>query len=168
MDNHSSRPGECRRSVAEPHRINDRMRFSLKTLASVVAVSAVLTVAGIWGYRLINGQSVAGHTAVTANRVFGSRLTIPDSATDINFYYDLCWIEADFAISEQAFLTWCKEQGWSPITVDENAEIVFKPARTALDTNSVSIHSGYTFQTPNGAGAYDRNTGRAFIHHYDC
>lgn len=146
------------------------MRFGLKSLGVIVAMIAVSIVVVKWGYLQLNGQSGASQTASTANHVFSSRVVLPASASDVNFYTDLCWIEADFAISEQAFLSWCEQHGWSQNPIDAKVGAVFIPARTSpiAEQGRSRIFKGYEYQTSSGTGVYDVDRGRACISHYDC
>ena len=147
----------------------EQMRFSLRIVLLMVAAAAVVTLVGAFSYRQFVGQTGAGTSPDFANRSFSSRLEIPDSATDINFYVDLCWIEADFSISEEAFLKWCRQQGWPVATVDSRTRVVFRFARSSpnADKEFPAVSNGYIVDTATGQVIYDVERRRGCITHYD-
>lgn len=146
------------------------MRFSVRFLLLMVALAAGLTLVAAIGYRQMVGQRGAGASPDFANNVFSSRLKIPGSATDVNFYVDVCWIEADFAISEAEFLSWCRQQGWAATVVDPRSRLVFHFARSSpsADNGMPAVSNGYMAETSTGQVIYDVHLGRACIAHYDC
>lgn len=145
------------------------MRFSIKSLLVFVGVAAVITVAGVTGYRFLFGNSGYQASSDTANLAFSSRLILPPSATDVNYYADGCIIEADFAISEEAFLRWCEQQTWMPVEIGPKGGM-FDHARSSpnVDNGPQFVSKGYQIDTPAGYVTYDADAGRVSIWHYDC
>ncbi len=145
------------------------MRFGLRSSGLFVALLAGCAWIGAWATRQLMSRSSSGEGAISANRAFESRVIIPSSATDVCFYVDGCWIEADFAITEKDFLSWCGHHGWTVARIAEHPK-VFKPARTSPLARHRQIRTtkGYECQTSSGTVIFDLNRGRACIRHYDC
>ena len=120
------------------------MKFGLKHLFALLTVSAGICATVVGVNRFINGVSVSDTSPIVANRYFGKRLRLPESASHVDFDSDFLWIGVEFTISDTDLWEWCAEQNW---TVK-------------------SASNGFHITLPNGSGEYDLNTSRARLRHY--
>ena len=137
------------------------MKFSLKPLLLLVAAVSVLILIGSFAIRSYHRHAGVTHTGVssqTANQILPASLALPDTASDITVYVDFGAAESEFAISEEAFLAWCKSQDWScsPISTPTT---YFEPMH--LPADSRPVNRGYTFAPPDGQGVFDSERLRA-------
>ena len=137
------------------------MKFSLKFLLMLVAAVAILILIGSFSLRTFQqhgGVSQTGVSHQTANRYLPSELTLPNQASDVTFHVDFGAAESEFAISEEAFLAWCKSRDWScsPISTPTT---YFEPMH--LPADSRPVNRGYTFAPPDGQGVFDSERLRA-------
>ena len=137
------------------------MKFSLKSLLLLVAAVSVLILIGSFAIRSYHRHAGVTHTGVssqTANQILPASLALPDTASDITVYVDFGAAESEFAVSEDAFLAWCKSRGWTPTRISSPIPY-FEPMCLQADTRSVS--RGYTFVPPDGDGVFDAERSRA-------
>lgn len=97
---------------------------------------------------------------------------IPSSASDINIFKNenlSGMFLADFAISEDNFVSFAEEKGWELEAISGRENIfVAKPYFEEVENPRRAITSGYYFsdRARNGGGvtvAFDRNSGRGYI-----
>lgn len=144
-------------------------RYSVLTLMLAFLVLSVVCGVGSMFYRTIAGTEGAAVTPQAANSNLAPRLVLPMTAKDINFYRDMCWVEADFSISEDEFLKWCKTRNWTILDA-ANEEIVFTRARTASDAHlgSHRVVDGVGVKEFYLVVAFDNKLKRASVWRYTC
>ncbi|HBO43034.1 MAG TPA: hypothetical protein DD670_03690 [Planctomycetaceae bacterium] len=119
---------------------------------SVVAMSVrrvYLRHAGVSGYNV---------TASMANRMIWPELRLPAGASDVSYYVDFGRVEAEFAISGESLVEWCRSNGWTCEPIDSQRPY-FEP--WVLPGDSRSVANGYRFFPPDGDGIYDADRSRA-------
>ena len=137
------------------------MKFSLKSLLLLVAAVTVLILVGSFilrAYQRHVGVTRTGVSSQTANQHLSPSLMLPDAASDVTVYVDFGAAESEFAISEDAFLAWCKSRGWSPEPISTPTtyfDSMWLPA------DARSVNRGYTFTPPDGQGVFDSDRSRA-------
>jgi hypothetical protein len=140
------------------------MRMRTKTLI-VAAGLTLLTIALIapqssaW-IAIRQFLSVSGHgrSAQDANKYQWPALRLPEAASDVSYYIDHAWSEAEFAISENEFLQWCQASGWKTEKITRPGPY-FKPQMMRDDLRPVS--RGCVFYPPDGFGVFDAERSRA-------
>ena len=137
------------------------MKFRLSTLLLVVVLGAV-GIAGLYhacrAYMSSAGVLGRGASAEAANGWLWPELQLPPMASDVTFYTDFGVNEAEFAISEKAFLQWTQSKGWT-VTPIENPILYFEPMWLKADLRPV--RRGYSFAPPDGTGIFDADRNRA-------
>lgn len=141
------------------------VRFSLKQLFTVTTFVALAIVIGIGINRFVyrpylraRGVSANAATSQQANIWIWPNLRIPASASDVSYVTDAFGCEVKFAISERAFLDWCKGKNWK---VEEiTTPIPFFEGIISSEDNR-QVTDGYKFSPPDGAGVFDKARSRA-------
>lgn len=135
------------------------MKLSLKSLLALVTICAVVLAVGSCVYRNVRRQTIQLHvTSQVANRYLMPLLHLPDEAADVTIYVDFGAEEAEFAISEEAFLTWCNDRGWQMAPLTEPT-VYFEPM--CLPADNRIVRQGYTFWPAHGQGVFDAERCRA-------
>ena len=136
------------------------MKLKLLSLF-IAAVIVCFLIAAFSFYRIFRSSTARGTTATVANRVMWAGFELPASAADVTYYVDFGGCEAEFAISEADFLSWCSDRGWTVTKIDTPVPY-FKPI--LLPDDDHLVQHGYTFSLPDGDGVYDASTSRAAFH----
>lgn len=127
-------------------------------LVAACAIAILIGSFAFLAYQRNAGVTLSGVSSQTANQYLSSSLALSDAATDVTVYVDFGAAESEFAISEDAFLSWCDSRGWSPDPV-ATPTTYFDPMWLPSDTRVVN--RGYTFTLPDGRGVFDADRSRA-------
>ena len=97
------------------------------------------------------------------------QLALPETAADIRFYQHLKpdqVVVADFAVSEDAFLEWAKQQGWEPKPIQGTRTmrpgLRFGEATTVLITDGYSHINIFRGEPNPFSVTFDRKTKRVY------
>lgn len=101
--------------------------------------------------------SGSGSIPEEANKQLWDYLKIPLTARDVSYAVDRHGCEANFELSEQDFLAWCRANGWDLSSIDGRERYPHTLIRESRDTHA---NAGYTFSFPDGVGIYDRERNR--------
>lgn len=137
------------------------MRFSLRSLLLafvICAICIVVTLAVRRQYLRHAGVSDKGVSSHTANQMLPAGLRLPDTASDVTYYVDFGAAEAEFAVSEEDFVNWCRTNGWTVEPI-QSVSPYFEPM--CLPTDSRPVVRGYHFSPPDGQGTFDADRSRA-------
>lgn len=137
------------------------VRFTGKALLVVVAICSFLSFLAWNAYRTWQRQAGItrnGVAADVANDILWPRLRLPEDASDVTCYVDFGAAEAEFAISEESFLAWCKVNGWA-VEALVTPVPYFEPMVLPEDPRVVT--RGYGFTPPDGRGCFDSDRRRA-------
>jgi hypothetical protein len=132
-------------------------RFRLKTLFVATTLLSIAVAAFVVYCRNLSATG-AGTSHAIANRAMWTGLELPSYASDVTFYVDQYGCEAEFRISEQDFLDWCKGKGFRISRISSPVPY-FQPIALPGDERLVAY--GYEFSVPDGAGVFDADRGRA-------
>jgi hypothetical protein len=137
------------------------IRFSIRSLLIIIAICAigiVLTLAVRRQTLWLVGTTGTTASAHAANQILGDELRLPAAATDVTYYVDFGAAEAEFAVSEEDFLNWCRTKGWAVQSI-ESVSPYFEPMW--LPSDSRPVVRGYHFSPPDGQGTFDADRSRA-------
>ena len=137
------------------------MKFSLRSILGFVALCAIAIVIAKGVHReylRYSGESGQGVTAHEANQMLWPELHLPREASDVRYYTDFGCAEAEFAITEDVFLRWCRANGWT-VTEITTPSVYFDPFQ--LDPDHQLVEDGYRFDLSNGEGTFDASRSRA-------
>ncbi len=133
------------------------MRFSLKKLLLVVTFVAV-AFGSVASYRNYFASHRSHTTAAVANRMIWPDHRLPPEAADVTYEVDFGGCEAEFAISEGAFLNWCESCGFEVTAIEK---VVPYHDGVIMPLDSRAVAKGYAFDVPAGRGVFDVNRSRA-------
>jgi hypothetical protein len=86
---------------------------------------------------------------------------VPEAASDVYYYTDWAADEAEFSISEDDFLDWCKSKSWEVEPIEEPVEY-FYPTWGPEEDNRF-VKRGYYCSAAWGVLIFDADRSRAAI-----
>ena len=82
-------------------------------VVGLIAIGIVIALGARRTYLRYAGTSGKGVSVQSANQWLWPNLRIPDAASDVTYRADFGGCEAEFAITEDALLQWCRTKGWA-------------------------------------------------------